>query len=230
MAVDEALLLTASDRWTLRLYGWSKPTVSLGYAQPQRRGVDSRLAGRLGVAVVRRITGGRAVLHADEVTYAIVGPIDGGPLAGGVSVAYRRIAHGLRLGLSRLGVDASLQRSGGARPPQERGPCFAARSRHELEVDGRKLVGSAQRRSGGRLLQHGSILMGAPDPRLWRVLGAGSGAAVAGSVGVAEVPVRALRDLGLGAVNNIRPLKRFFIRHAMGTVGQLPRLVKGEAL
>ena len=102
MAVDEALLSAPHSGWTLRFYGWHRPTVSLGYAQPFDRGVDVALAQRLAIPLVRRPTGGRAVLHAGELTYSIAAPADTGALAGGVSTSYRRIAAGLRAGLGLL--------------------------------------------------------------------------------------------------------------------------------
>ncbi len=186
MAVDEALLSAPQGGWTLRFYAWNRPTVSLGYAQPFER-VDVALAQRLGMALVRRPTGGRAVLHAGELTYSITGPADSGVLAGGVSASYRRIAAGLQAGLGLLGAEPDVERSGTAPLPRHKGPCFSARTRYELSVGGRKLVGSAQRRRDGRLLQHGSILLDAPDRRLWAVLGEGSGQAADASLGLYEL-------------------------------------------
>jgi lipoate-protein ligase A len=187
MAVDEALLDMPQSGWTLRFYQWDRPTVSIGYAQPLARAVDRSRAHILAIPVVRRPTGGRAVLHGDEITYSIAGPLEVGALAGGVSASYRRIAAGLRAGLRSLGVVVDVERRGPAPSPSHKGPCFSARTRHELAAAGRKLVGSAQRRRGGRLLQHGSLLLGAPDERLWAVLGAGFREAMGGSVGLDEV-------------------------------------------
>jgi len=189
MAVDETLLagVAGAPAWTLRFYLWRRPTVSLGYAQPFLQGVDERARRRQGIEVVRRLTGGRAVLHADELTYALGGPTDDGRLSGGASATYMSIASGLRDGVRRLGAEVDLGRS--APPPRrsEKGPCFSARARHELAAHGRKLIGSAQRRRDGRLLQHGSMPLGAPDPRLWRALGPGYEDAAAASIGLAEV-------------------------------------------
>ncbi len=190
MAVDEALLGAPHGGWTLRFYAWKRPTVSLGYAQPFDYGVDVALAQRFGMALVRRPTGGRAVLHAGELTYSITAPAETGALAGGVSASYRCIAAGLQAGLGLLGAEPDVERSGTARLPAHpvhKGPCFSARTRYELSVGGRKLVGSAQRRRDGRLLQHGSILLEAPDRRLWAVLGEGSGQAVDASLGLYEL-------------------------------------------
>lgn len=193
MAVDETLLDAPHGGWTLRFYAWKRPTVSLGYAQPFDHGVDVALAQRFGMALVRRPTGGRAVLHAGELTYSITAPADTGILAGGVSASYRRIAAGLQAGLRLLGAEPDVERSGTARLPAHpvrplhKGPCFSARTRYELSVGGRKLVGSAQRRRDGRLLQHGSILLDAPDRRLWAVLGEGSRQAADASLGLYEL-------------------------------------------
>ncbi len=195
MAVDEALLRTADSGCILRFYGWARPAVSLGYAQPLGQGVDTLQARRHHVDVVRRPTGGRAVLHVDEITYAIAAPVDHGVLSGDISSSYRRIADGIRSGLARLGVEATLERAGAATVPKAKGPCFSARARHELLVRGRKLVGSAQRRAGGRLLQHGSLLLASPDRRLWSVLGDGYTQAANASIGLDEVVARPSRRL-----------------------------------
>lgn len=191
MAIDEALLDRPESGCTLRFYAWNRPTVSLGYAQPLASAVDLELARRRGIAVVRRPTGGRAVLHADEITYAIAAPADAGVLAGGVSAAYRRIAAGLQAGLGRLGARVDVERTGSATSPAHKGACFGARTRYELSVGGRKLAGSAQRRRAGRLLQHGSLLLGSPDPYWWAALGPGHEEALRASLGLDEIlPVR----------------------------------------
>ncbi len=187
MAVDEALLRTPESGWVLRFYRWFRPTVSLGYGQPVARGVDLEAARRHGIDLVRRPTGGRAVLHADEITYSLVGPCDQGVLAGGISASYRRIAGGLQAGLSRWGVEVEIERGGAAPAPGAKGACFSARTRYELSAGGRKLVGSAQRRVDGRLLQHGSLLVGRPRLDLWSALGPGYADAVEVSVGLEEL-------------------------------------------
>jgi len=228
MAVDDALLRDPQDCWTLRFYAWNTPTISIGYAQPLQRAVDEQLARRLHIPVVRRPTGGRAVLHADELTYSIAAPADHGALAGGVSASYRRIAAGLQAGLRRLGAAVEVERTGVTPPSAHRGACFSARTRYELSVGGRKLVGSAQRRRGGRLLQHGSLLLGAPQQRLWAALGEGADDAVRASVGLEEVLGRrpgaraliACLAQGIAAELGLRPrrmpLSRRQRRHASG--------------
>jgi len=189
MAVDEMLLDggSSSAGFTLRFYTWRLPTVSLGYMQPWRQGIDAALARRLGVDLVRRPTGGRAVLHNDELTYSLVGPSDLGPLAGGVMETYRRLADGLCRGLRQMGANVEVVRPMASSERQGRtGACFSSRSRYELTHDGRKLVGSAQRRSGGRVLQHGAMPIGTPDARFWRVLGADGAIAAAATASLEE--------------------------------------------
>jgi lipoate-protein ligase A len=203
MAVDDALLRRPGSGWTLRFYGWDRPTVSLGYAQPLRGAVDEALARRLGIPLVRRPTGGRAVLHADEITYAITAPADQGPLAGAVSAAYRRIAAGLQTGFGRLGATVDVERAGAAPSPAHKGACFSARTRYELSAGGRKLAGSAQRRRDGRLLQHGSLLLGRPDARLWAALGEGYEEALDASLGLDELmPARPARRVLVAALSH----------------------------
>ena len=127
------------------------------------------------------------MLHADELTYALVGPVDQGPLSGHISQSYRCIANGLLTGLRRLGVDVQLERSESIVSPFSKGPCFSARTRYELSVCGRKISGSAQRRREGRLLQHGSVLLGSPNSRLWAALGHGYRQAAESSLGMTEL-------------------------------------------
>jgi lipoate-protein ligase A len=190
MAVEEMLLDGASTvaPFTLRFYTWRVPTVSLGYMQPWRQGIDVSLARRLAVDLVRRPTGGRAVLHSDELTYSLVGPSEKGPLAGGVVETYRHLAEGLCRGLRHLGGDVDVVRPVGREERRGRsGACFSSRSRYELTHGDRKLVGSAQRRTDGRVLQHGSMPIGRPDARFWRVLGADGAEAAASTASLEEV-------------------------------------------
>ena len=161
MALDEALMTYARDTrsWILRVYSWSCPTLSLGRNQTARGGYDLSLLGERGIDVVRRPTGGRAILHDREITYAVAGPIDD---AGDLRESYARINRLLVAGLQVLGVSA-VDIAGNA-DPRGRGqpgllPCFHYPSVGEITLDGRKLVGSAQWRRDGTLLQHGSILV-----------------------------------------------------------------------
>ena len=164
MAVDEALLQTAGEVPdeaipTLRLYGWRPPALSLGANQQGGDAVDWKGLARQGYGVVRRSTGGRAILHAQELTYSVTAPAP----PGGTLAAYRWIAGGLQQGLARAGIAVTLERA--RRPAAEgiaaRHPCFSAAGRYELTAaGGRKMVGSAQRRRSGWIMQHGSILTG----------------------------------------------------------------------
>ena len=189
MAIDDALLEAPAhaDDYTVRFYRWLRPTVSLGYAQSWRSGYEPEIARRYGMAVVRRRTGGRAVLHAGELTYSVVGDAEEGALAGGIQATYSAIAEGLVAGFASMGVKADVVRSRGRRERLEPGACFASRALNELVADGGKLVGSAQRRAGGRALQHGSILLERPDPDAWRVLGSSGPSAAAESIGLFQL-------------------------------------------
>jgi lipoate-protein ligase A len=168
MAVDEALLRSrlAGGPPTVRFYGWREPTVSLGYGQALEGAVDEAACRRRGVALVRRPTGGSALLHqppAAEVTYSVVARAEDVPGGGDVLETYRVLAAGLAAGLARLGLRvevAPLTRGRGTVPPAF---CFARTGAYEIAVGGRKLVGSAQRRQGGAFLQHGAVLLDA-DP------------------------------------------------------------------
>ncbi len=139
----------------LRFYSWARPTLSLGRNEPARRRFDPEWLAAEGVDVVRRPTGGRAVLHDREVTYAVVVP---DRALGGPRESYRRIHAALADGLSRLGADVELATD---RPavPLDAGPCFDRPAGGEVMALGRKLVGSAQARLGKALLQHGSVLL-----------------------------------------------------------------------
>ncbi len=159
MALDHALLTRAqhTGECVLRTYAWSRPTVSVGRHQRTAGIYDRARAARLGIPVVRRPTGGRAVVHAREVTYSVTAPATAlGP------APYEAINHLLLDALARLGVAATLAPASRAvRPDGDRAalPCFAAAAGGEIVTDGRKLAGSAQWQHDGALLQHGSILV-----------------------------------------------------------------------
>jgi lipoate-protein ligase A len=143
----------------VRFFGWSPPAVSLGYNQPASD-LDLESCARAGFEVVRRPTGGRAVVHRDEFTYSVIAP-ESDPLAsGGVMESYRRIAAGLLAGLELLGVAAEMSRSAlPENPARGAALCFAAAGRYEITAGGRKLIGSAQRRMNGVMIQQGSLLL-----------------------------------------------------------------------
>lgn len=158
MALDEALLLRAgrTGATIYRVYGWSRPTVSLGRNQRARGCYDLDLARSLGIEFVRRPTGGRAILHHSEITYAVAGPVSG---FGSLGESYRRINRLLLEALRTLGVHAHEATAAGRAPGPGVTPCFEVPVAGELVAGGRKLVGSAQVRDGDAFLQHGSILV-----------------------------------------------------------------------
>jgi lipoate-protein ligase A len=164
MAVDEALLLSCAGRDSsplLRVYAWEPPALSLGAHQRAEAAADRAWLAEMGYELVRRPTGGRAVLHADEVTYAFCAPTVGTFGEKGITEVYRMLAGALQRGLARLGVESELVRGrpspGGEEERDSPTPCFTTPARYELLWRGRKLVGSAQRRVEGAVLQHGSI-------------------------------------------------------------------------
>jgi lipoate-protein ligase A len=169
LAFDEALfrlVRQGKSPPTVRFYAWSAPAVSVGYFQRWTRQIDPEACRRQRVGVFRRITGGRAVLHRDEITYSVVGA-DAGELFGqGLQASYHTIASALAQGLRLLGVEAELappSSGGDARRAAGHPSCFAASSGHEIGAGGRKLAGSAQKREGDGFLQHGSILVSRHD-------------------------------------------------------------------
>ena len=156
MAVDEALAesVRAGGPPVLRVYRWSPPCLSLGRNQPSD-GYDRDEIRRRGLDVVRRPTGGRAVLHHRELTYSVAARE--GEL-GGPRQSYAAINRALVAGLARLGVPARLQPAGADRAPiPSLAPCFEQPVEGEVTAGGRKLVGSAQRSDRGVMLQHGSL-------------------------------------------------------------------------
>ncbi len=164
MASDLAVLeaVTAGEAPpTVRLYSWSPPCLSLGRHQPEDA-ADRRFCRQEGIDVVRRPTGGRAVLHHLERTYSVAAPLGEPPLPRALQDSYRRICAGLVRACRILGVDAEL--TGGevnlSLPgPRTTVPCFETPAGGEVVVAGRKLVGSSMRAHHGVILQHGAILL-----------------------------------------------------------------------
>lgn len=165
MAVDEVLaeaVAAGVSPPVLRLYRWTPPCLSLGASQPF--GVaDAEFCAARGVEVVRRPTGGRAVLHHLELTYLVAAPLGLPPLGRELQGAYATICRAVVAGLRRLGVEAVVAPPAPAAPllhPTQAVPCFIGPAPGEIVAGGRKLVGSAMRRVGEAILQHGSILEG----------------------------------------------------------------------
>ncbi len=172
MAIDAALLERArgGERW-LRLYAW-EPTLSFGRHEPAARRYDRRAIEASAIPAVRRPTGGRAVWHAGEVTYAVSAPAAS---LGALREAYRDIHFVLRDAIRRLGAPAELAPArrasarDGASTALDAGACFAGSAGGEVLIGGRKVVGSAQLRHGGGLLQHGSVLLDGDQALVGRV-------------------------------------------------------------
>lgn len=162
MALDEALLHSVASGGSLpvlRFYRWQPATVTIGYAQSVVTDVDLDVCRQAGLDVVRRSTGGRAVLHDHEVTYSVIAPLNADLFGSSVLDCYRVISEVLQKTLLQLGLSAQLvpgkQRGGNLNAMKA--VCFTAPSQYELVIDGRKVAGSAQKRHGQAFLQHGSI-------------------------------------------------------------------------
>lgn len=161
MAADEVLMTQVSSGTSspiLRFYCWRPAAVSLGYFQAVDQVIDLEGCKKRGIEVVRRITGGRAVLHHYELTYSIIAPQQHPAVSGSILESYLKISKCLLNALHSLGIPVQLVPRGVKSGPAT-SACFDAPSWYELTVDGKKLVGSAQTRRQGTLLQHGSILL-----------------------------------------------------------------------
>lgn len=170
MATDEAILAAVAGGEqppTLRLYGWQPPCLSLGYGQHASDVDTDRLKAR-GWSMVRRPTGGSAILHTDELTYSIALPIDHDLASGGVVESYRRISTALQSALVGLGLQPRAERA--ESPVVAKPVCFETPSHYEITVEGRKLVGSAQVRRRSGLLQHGTLPLTGDISRICDVL------------------------------------------------------------
>lgn len=180
MAVDEALLHAAGDAAAFfRCYRWVPPCLSFGRNEPARTRYDTDAITARGLDTVRRPTGGRAVWHDAEVTYAVAGPVS---LFGSLAETYQAIHAVLADGLRALGVPAALAPASRT-PAPDAGACFASPAGGEVTVNGRKLVGSAQVREGAAFLQHGSILLRNGQDLVAQVTRGGAPAPAATSLG-----------------------------------------------
>jgi lipoate-protein ligase A len=170
MALDEILLEKVERERSapiLRLYSFDPPAITIGFHQTRSAGLDIEAAGRDGVDVVKRFTGGRALLHEGELTYCIVACISKPPFDTPLQESYMRISEALARALLSIGIEASIS---GGRPPSGphsgSKPCLDSVSRHEMTIRGRKIVASAQRRTRESFLQHGSILLTPASKRI----------------------------------------------------------------
>lgn len=168
MAIDEAILKAHAAGQvppTIRFYGWQPAAVSLGYFQKAAEEVDWQECRRQGIDVVRRLTGGRAVLHDLELTYSIVVAENHPLVPPTITASYRFFCQGLLEGLKLLGIEAQMSMPRAAygqtkrRSQHASSACFDAPSHYEVTYNGRKIIGSAQVRKEGVILQHGSILL-----------------------------------------------------------------------
>ena len=161
MAIDELLMSDPSP--VLRFYGWENPTLSFGRNHMKLNSIDRQYCAQNKIELVRRITGGRTVLHHHEITYTF--SVDARLFPQGVLAAYKLVSQALLEGLETLGIHAAMT------PSKKQGTsstiCFEESSAYELVADTRKLVGSAQYRTKNRILQHGSILLDI-DWNLWK--------------------------------------------------------------
>jgi len=178
MAVDEVLFrrVEAAPATYLRFYQWDRPTASLGYSQTAARVVDADFCGRRGVGIVRRITGGKLVLHDREVTYAVASS-DAGTFTETLRDSYRLISQALVRGLALMGLESKMAEASPQAYIRGTMPCFALPARDEIEVGGRKIIGSAQKRTGAAFLQHGSIPLEKDEALLAAVAAPAAGAA-----------------------------------------------------
>lgn len=169
MALDEALMLHSASTPTLRLYAWSPACLSIGYSQSVARDVDTEACARLGIGLVRRPTGGGAILHDLELTYSVMAPETHPAVSGNILESYRKLSQCLMAGLALLGLRCEL--SPREEAAQRGSPaCFQSPSAYELKAGGKKVVGSAQWRKGGALLQHGSLPLEIDRGRILDVL------------------------------------------------------------
>jgi len=172
MAVDEAVLESVGrgDSFpTIRLYAWDPACISLGYAQPISDVDISRLQAR-GWEMVRRLSGGRAVLHTDELTYSVIAPLNEPRVAGTVLESYKRLAAALVEAFRMLSLPVEVQKHA---TPGNKTPdpiCFVVPSTYEITVGGKKLVGSAQSRRKEGILQHGTLPLTGDLARITQVL------------------------------------------------------------
>ena len=173
MAIDEAMLESASQKQalpTLRLYAWHPACLSIGYAQPCAD-IDLPRLREQGWDWVRRPTGGRAILHTDELTYSVIAPLSEPRVAGSVLESYQRLSRALLAALHVLNIPAEAHPIESSHSSQENlAVCFEVPSNYEIVVHGKKLIGSAQARRKNGVLQHGTLPLWGDLTRITRVL------------------------------------------------------------
>jgi lipoate-protein ligase A len=173
MAVDETMLESVEQNMalpSLRLYAWEPPCLSIGYAQPSSDIDFTRLSAH-GWDWVRRPTGGRAILHTDELTYSIIAPLSDPRVSGGVLESYQRLSRALLTALRSLNIHAETHPINQLGENQRFGAvCFEVPSNYEIVVQGKKLIGSAQARRKNVMLQHGTLPLYGDLTRITQVL------------------------------------------------------------
>jgi lipoate-protein ligase A len=172
MAVDETIMELVDQNEAvpcLRLYAWEPPCLSIGYAQTFSD-INLLLLANLGWDWVRRPTGGRAILHTDELTYSVIAPSSDPRLTGGVLESYRRLSPALLTALHILNIPAISQPGKISNSQFNGAVCFEVPSNYEITVDGKKLIGSAQARRKNVVLQHGTFPLSGDLTRIIQVL------------------------------------------------------------
>ncbi len=159
MAVDEYLFQLCHERSCgfVRFYSWLRPTFSTGVSQKAEKALNLDFIRANGCEYVRRITAGKTVLHHREITYAVASSEDLFFKEHDLHHSYLLISRVLVQALRSLGVDAALSRGGASELSRSHNPCFSFPTPNEVEVNGKKIIGSAQKRDKEALLQHGSI-------------------------------------------------------------------------
>lgn len=175
MAVDEAILESIGENQSLpvlRLYAWTPPCLSLGFAQPFEDVNQDKLK-QAGWDIVRRLTGGRAILHTDELTYSVISPPTEPRLAGGILESYLRLSQALLSAVNSLGVFAQANPKSGTQKTareNQKPVCFEVPSNYEITFQGKKLIGSAQARKKSGILQHGTLPLYGDLTRILKVI------------------------------------------------------------
>ncbi len=171
MALDEAILRCVSygkSLPTIRFYKWNPAAISLGVFQSAKKEIDFLSCKKNGIDIVRRLTGGRAVLHDKELTYSIIVPESYNNISDSINESYRYFSEGLVQGYKNLGISASVAIKCLKKPKDlTSAACFDAPSNYEIVVRNKKIVGSAQVRKMGVILQHGSILYKLDNDKLF---------------------------------------------------------------
>ncbi|MCP4141040.1 MAG: lipoate--protein ligase family protein [Chloroflexi bacterium] len=227
MAVDEAMLehiVRGDSPPTLRLYSWAPPCLSLGRSQPFSD-ADTKMLKKNGWHLVRRATGGRAILHTDELTYSIIASKENIHVRGNLLDSYKHLAKWLIVALKDLEIPVEMNREAGAGGVEKNPVCFEKASAYEITVHGKKLIGSAQARKNDGVLQHGSLPLKGNLGRVTEALSFSDRASR--QIATQKLMARASTvELALGREISWEAASKSFIR-AFGRVLGIP-LIEGE--